>query len=484
MAFPFLHNIAARIAGSTAPTSTRRFDAAGGGRRWSANPTMGALNAEVLAAAGPIRRRSAYFCRNNPWLASGVEAWVASLVGSGIRPTSKHPDPAMRKVLQDAFNRWATHADVDGAQDFYGLQAVAVRGMIEAGDCFAQMITVRDVPGVPLRLRLIDAELVDLARTVDLGQAGWIVGGVQFNVTGQRVAYWVGQRDPTSTFASTRSDVSIPASDMVQLFSPLGAGQVRGVAWTAPVLLRLSELDALEDAQLVRQKVAALFAGFIIDPSADPAANPFNAVNQGQLGAEFEIPGLEPGTMQALPPGFDVKFSTPGEASEGVAFTKSQLRAVAAGLGVPDFLMTGDLSEANYSSLRSGLVQFRRRVEALQYGVIVHQFCRPIWERFVTMAVLSGQIEAPDFEANMADFLSCEWYPPAQQWVDPLKDQQAEALAVASGFKSRRQVVAAQGYDIEQLDAEIASDNAREAALGLQFTVPPADAKATTDAAS
>ncbi len=470
-----LHRTASRVA---IMTGTRRFDAAGGGRRWSGNPTMGPLNVEVLAAAPAIRRRAAYFARNNPWLSNGVEALVSNLVGSGIRPVSKHPNAATRKALQDAFSRWTSQADADGVLDFYGVQGIAVRQMIEAGEVFGHLLTPDAALGVPFSIRLVDAELVDPAHTLDLGGGAQIVGGVEFEQSGKRTGYHVSQRRPTDLFATTLPAIRIPAADMCHLFNPLAPGQVRGVSWTAPVLLRLQELDELEDAQLMRQKIAALFGGFLTDPNADPAVNPFDAENG------ITMPTLEPGTMQALPPGFDVKFAEPREASEGVAFIKSQLRAIAAGLGVPDFLLTGDLSEANYSSLRSGLVQFRRRVEALQYNVIIHQFCRPVWERFVTMAVLSGAIEAPDFEANTADYLSAEWYPPAQQWVDPLKDQEAEALAVASGFKSRRQVVAAQGYDVEVLDAEIASDKARETALGLQFTVPPADAKATINAAS
>jgi len=43
------------------------------------------------------------------------------------------------------------------------------------------------------------------------------------------------------------------------------------VTWLAPVLLlRLHELDAFEDATLARQKVAALFAGFITSQNSDP----------------------------------------------------------------------------------------------------------------------------------------------------------------------------------------------------------------------
>ncbi len=391
---------------------------------------------------------------------------------------SKHPDPDTRKAIQALWARWCVGADADGMTDFYGMQALAVRQMIEGGECFGQLLPT-GARGVPLQLRLIDADLVDAGHTINLPDGGQVVGGIEFDASGTRSAVYVSRRRPTDMFATLEAPIRVPVADILHLFNPLVPGQVRGIAWTAPVLARLQELDQFEDAQLVRQKVAAMFSGFLTDVGGN-AATPFDGA---QTGGILES-GLEPGTLKILPPGFDIKFATPAEASQAVEWVKGQLRAVAAGLGVPDYLLTGDLSEANYSSLRSALVQFRRRVETLQFSVIIHQFCRPVWERFVTLAVLSGALAASDFESASDDYLSAEWYPPAQEWVDPLKDQQAEALAVASGFKSRRQSVAERGYDVEELDAEIAADHQREAALGLHFPVPPSDQKATPNAAS
>ncbi len=260
----------------------------------------------------------------------------------------------------------------------------------------------------------------------------------------------------------------VPAEDVVHLFAPLAAGQVRGLSWLAPVLLRLSELDQLEDALLVNAKVQAMLMGFLTDQNAT-GPNPFD----GQPNGSVLESGLEPGTLKFLPQGWDMKFSTPQQALSAIEFAQLELRAVAAGLGVPEHLLTGDLRNANYSSLRAALVSFRQRIEALQYHVVIPQLCQPIYERAITAAIFSGEFEAADFERNASAYLDAEWYPPAQPWVDPLKDQQAEALAVAKGFKSRRQVVAAQGYDIESLDDEIAADRERESALGLRFTGIP-----------
>jgi capsid protein len=54
--------------------------------------------------------------------------------------------------------------------------------------------------------------------------------------------------------------------------------------------------------------------------------------------------------------------------------------------------LTGDLTQVNYSSIWAGLLEFRRRVESLQHGVIVHQLCRPIWQAWMAQAVLEGAL--------------------------------------------------------------------------------------------
>jgi capsid protein len=53
--------------------------------------------------------------------------------------------------------------------------------------------------------------------------------------------------------------------------------------------------------------------------------------------------------------------------------------------------------------------------------------------------------------------------------VDPLKDIQAQVLAIDAGLLSRRKAVEATGYDIEEIDRENAADAARAGALGLGY---------------
>lgn len=445
----------------------RAYEGAGGGRRFVGMRDMPAQLSAMHAARGPLGRRARALVANNALAASGIEAWVSALVGPGIKPQSAHPDPRVREALNLAFEAWTDESDADGLQDFYGQQALAVRRMVVDGDVFGLF---GHGPGiVPLQVRLLDAEQVDAARTGALDAARFTLQGVEFGAGGRRTAYHVFKERPGLPVSLTTETVRVPAEDVLHLFNPVAPGQVRGVSWLAPVLTALAELDAAQDAQLVRQKVAALLTGFIVEPDGAPTVVSDRQPVDGVLDAS-----LEPGEMKVLQPGQDIRFSDPAKVgAEVIDFLKETTRRIAAGLGVPYEVMTGDLSDVNYSSIRAGLVEWRRRVEALQHQVIVHRFCRPVWQRFVTTAVLSGTIAAPGVGTNPAPYLAARWITPRFDWVDPLKDLRAEVEAIQAGLMSRRQAVSARGYDVEELDREIAADRARETSLGLAFVGDP-----------
>ncbi len=467
----------ARIFGRN--TSERRsFEAAGGGRRWKDARRITNLNQNILGSAATVRQRGQFHVRNNPWLSAGIGSLVSNLVGTGIKPQSEHPDPDMRARLHGLWARWTDEADADGLTDFYGLQAVAVRSMLEGGEAFGRLRPRRPSDGleVPLQIEGLDAEQVPIGLTQEIGGNARITAGIEFSPIGRRVAYHVYRRRPGDlTGPVSLETVRVPALDMLHLFEPLTFGQVRGISRLAPVLLRLHELDAFEDATLVRQKVATLFTGFIEDESR-AAGLTDGATTDGVAEA-----GLEPGTMIVLPSGAKITFPDVPDPGPYADYTKAHLRAIAMGLGVTEYQLSGDLRGANYSSLRAGLVEFRRAAEQLQHGVIVYQFCRPVWRRFVTMAVLSGALPARDFERNPTPYLAARWIAPGWDWVDPLKDAQAQVLALDNLLKSRSEAISERGLDPEQVDAEIAADQERANTLGIAVRAAAAAIAAATE---
>jgi lambda family phage portal protein len=183
--------------------------------------------------------------------------------------------------------------------------------------------------------------------------------------------------------------------------------------------------------------------------------------------------------MQQLNPGQDIKFSEPADVGGSYeAYQYRQQLALYAAVGIPYSLATSDLRRANYSSLRGSIIEYRRKLEQMQFNVIVFQMCRPIWRRWLDTAMLAQALplSATDYLLEQREYQRARWIPQRNDWVDPLKDRQAEKLAVDAGFKSRSDVIEAEGYDPEENDLRIAADHAREERLDLVFAVRTAAA--------
>lgn len=448
-------SLRASIARWLAPELVRRFDAAGGGRRWESRPHFGAANAEALAGAPQIRPRARHAVANNAWAANAASVYETALVGAGIESKSAHPDQVTRALIGATFKAWTARADADALTDYFGIQAAVARAWFTDGESFIHIINTPDGP----KLRILPAEMIDENKTSPSTIGECDIAGIRFAADGSRLGYWVFRERPQDTLNGLTESVLIPATDILHIFKPIGPGATRGVPQLAPVLLALRETDEWADAQLTTSKVQAMMSAFLVDQNG--TGQPFEGQDPANL-------SMEPATIVRLPAGYDVKFSTPQQMTASMEFGSFMLRAIAAGLQIPEHRLSNDMRGVNYSSARTAEVAFRQRIEQLQFQMLAPQVLRPVFERVVTWAVLSGRIEAPDFESNPSAWLSCDVYPPAALWVDPLKDAQAQREMVDAGFMSRRQVVASLGFDVEQVDEERAADAQREQALGLQ----------------
>ena len=190
--------------------------------------------------------------------------------------------------------------------------------------------------------------------------------------------------------------------------------------------------------------------------------------------AGVQVAQLEAGTMMDLEPGEDVKFTDPADVGGNYeAFERQTLLRIGAGLGMPYDMLTGDLSQTSYSSIRAGILSFRRLCEQVQYGVFIFQFCRPVWRAFIEAAVLAGELDARDYQANRALYLAVKQHTPKWAWVDPEKDIKAEVLAIRAGLKSRSMAINETGEDEVAVDQQIAKDNERADELELVLDSDP-----------
>lgn len=457
------------------------YEAAGTGRRLGTWGTSSAGPSSAISGSlRSLRGRSRQLIRNNPLADGGFDSYVANIIGSGINPRWQIKDPMIKLALQELWDDSVDEFDFYGLQNIYGQQSQVVRGMAGDGEILARLVPRPPEEGlaVPLQVQLLEADHLDESYNTIWENGNEIRMGIEFDEEGKRVAYHLWPEHPGEAYLTRRNiaqRIRVLAAEIIHVFRPLRAGQMRGRPWLSSVIVRIHELDQYTDAELVRKKTAAMFGGFIVEAAGipgDPAAwFGKRAANDSQ---DRAVIALEPGTFPTLPRGMDVKMSQPVDV--GITYEvwiKQNLREIAKGMGVTYEQLTGDLTGVNFSSIRAGLLEFRRRVGQLQRDIIVFQFCRPVVNAWLDAAVLSGAIVLPDYFANRRIYRRIKWRPDGWPWVDPLKDLEAAKGKIRSGLSTRAKTAAENGDDVETIDNENAEDNARADRLGLIYDTDP-----------
>lgn len=423
-------------------------------KNWQAPGT--GPNAEIAPALATLRQRSRQMVRDNPYAARAVSILAAHQVGYGI--TARWDDPR----AQELWDRWIKVCDLAGMQGLEGVQWQTARTRAESGEGLIRLVRLtpaqmaaRRVP-VPLQLELLEGDFLP-EDTISLRDARFadrrVISGVEFDAAGRRAAYWLRRRHPGEQAAYLRIDEGldrVPAEQVLHIFRVLRPGQVRGVPDPTSVLLRLKELDDYEDAALARAKTEAMLGVFFTGP--DPMEG--GGEGTGTQADPFSL-DLFPGMATQLPAGLEPKFLQPGAAGPFEPLALHHLHAAAAGFGVTYDQLTGDLRQANYSSLRAGKIEFRRMIEQDQWLLFIPRMCEPIADAFVQAAMDSGMLPyRPDGYAR-------EWGPPRFEMVDPMKEIGAAIASVRAGFSTWQDEVAGFGYDPRNQIKRIAEWNSQ-----------------------
>lgn len=407
--------------------------------------SSGSADSEIAPSAAILRDRMRELVRNNPTAARAVSVLVNNLVGTGIRPRAASRDKAQNIKIDALFEAWSQVCDADGHTDFYGQQALALRSMIEGGDCFALRRNRRASDGlpVPLQVQLLEVDHLDASKNDERGNVR-VRQGIEYDGIGRRTAYWLYPDHPGDNLPmlSRRFEAERIGADRVAHVFERQRLQSRGVPWGTPALRALRDVDDWQVAEMVRKKTEACLVGIVfgadedqqsIAPSVEDASG--NVIEQ-----------FEPGMIAYARGGKDIKFNAPASTAGVYEWHSVMLHIVAAGFRVPYELLTGDLRQVNFSSSRVGLNEFRRMVEAMQWQLVIPMYCQPIWDWFCEAAFTAGLIPAPR--------IPVEWAPPKFDSVNPLQDATTDLLEVRSGFATPQQMIAKRGYDPAKTFAE------------------------------
>lgn len=454
------------------------YDAASQGRRlkdWapgSPGPTRAAISQMNI-----VRARSRDAGRNNGWIANGIRNWVSNEVGAGIKPRSRAPDAAFAAEANRLWEEeFAPVADYDATLDIYGLMALAVRSRKEAGEAFVRIrhLGLNSGAPVPVQFQLIESD--QLPHTHNEWHADReIVAGIEFDLaTGKRTRYWMYRRHPGDMAPTGMEQIPVPAGEIIHHFAPLRPGQVRGIAETVQALIKARDFDEYDDAELTRKKTRANYTGAITRQSYDDSDFQFDPFTGEPLeGGAAPMVNIEPGTFPALLPGEEIKLFDADQGGAYGEFMRQQLMGVAASLGIPYELLSGDMRNVNDRILRALLNEYRRLIEQAQWLYTIPQLCQRMWEAFIDAAVLAGRLKARDYASRRSAYLACDWRPHAWRYLHPVQDAQGELMLIKGGLSSRAAAAAERGYDVEDIDRQNQADAERAQAMGLQYSHDP-----------
>jgi lambda family phage portal protein len=438
------------------------YEGASTGRRtenWrapGAGPTAAGAGALSL-----LRNRSRDLVRNNPWARNAIETLETEVVGTGIVPKIVGSTPRNQAELANLWRAWAETiaCDADALHDIYGLQALAYRTIAESGEVLIRrrMRRVEDGLPLPMQLQVLEPDFLDVSRDVVRQDGSRIVGGIEFNAFGRRVAYWLFPEHPGENFATFAASTSrpVPAENVLHLFRVERPGQVRGVPWGASAIVRLRDFDEYEDASLMRQKIAACFAVFVHDADSSPPG----ALDGVDDANKPSIERVYPGMIERLEPGKQVTFGAPPGVEGHDVYSRNVLRSIAAGFGTTYEAITGDWSNVNYSSARMGHLVHQRRIDAWRWRILVPRLCVPVWQWFLDTVDATLDIEIQGAAAS--------WFPPRKEMLDPKTEVVATRTEIRAGLKSHSAALRERGEDPEVVFAEIAADRDKLDALDL-----------------
>jgi lambda family phage portal protein len=451
--------------------AARSYEGATAPRRGWSGVRRSSANAALRPDLVTLRDRARDMVRNTP-MARVPDVLASHIVGTGIMPVSRTGNRALDKRVNKLFEEWQQDALVSGELDFYGLQALLVRSMVEGGEALVRFLPAPRVRGlaVPLQLRAMEGDQLDDSKHGLLGRQGdrQAVLGVSYDGDGRRAGYWLRPAHPGDVPALGQdTSVFVPASDVAHLYRVLRIGQSRGVTWFAPSLVAARDLADYLEASRVKAKIEACFAGFVKSQDVNMPATIVADKAKASPGRDLADLELSPGMMTRLEPGEDVVFAQPSSSTSFEPFVLHASMAIAAGVGITYDQLTGDLRQANYSSLRAGKIEFRAIVRQIQHHVVIRQLCRPTWSKFIDYAILAGKLR-PRSEGYPVG-----WIAPGFEPIDPLKDLKADILAVRSGRMTWGEFVAGWGNDPQTQLEEIAAFNKEADELNLVLDTDP-----------
>ncbi len=411
-----------------------------------ANP----MSAADLTQSLPyIRNLCRNYERNNPTMRAGTEGLCANVVGSGIALEPDTGDEETDAKIREQWNDFIRDCFVDRSGLYEG-QTLGFREVVIAGELVWRFVIdydrVKD-GRLPICILPLESEWLGNLGNGIVGMTSSEVAGVVIDNLGRPIAYNL--RSPTGAVDQ------VPAGMVVHTFEKRRALQVRGEPWWAPVLTTLRQEKDLVTAELEAAKNTASFSAALTLNGAIPA----DLDEKGD-----PVRDLRLGQVMELQQGEKIEMLSHTRPSQQIAPFRSMLRGdIAGAIRLARRWLDRDLSQANYSSMVSDNQDSDRLLGPVRhwYG---HGTAGRIYVKVLPYLAAKANVPMPRPNYKLL--------PDGQPFVDPKKDAEGAAMAVAFGLSTMEAEVSKRGGDWKQVFQQRAKEIEEAKRLGIALTTP------------
>ena len=448
------------------------------------NPYSGDANADSIYDLPTLRTRSRDLARNAPIGGAAINTVVSNVIGTGLsmklNPDTKYlgmRDEQAEDWKREVESEWllwcnSTYCDASRAMNFYGIQSLALRSVLESGDVIALTPAIKQTNSpYSLAIQLVEADrLSNKGRAADTQS---MVAGVTIDANGAAISYSVSKQHPGALKKNLMEWVEVDAygkngrKNVLHLFDKRRPGQVRGIPYLSPVIEHLKQLSRYSEAELQAAVISAAFAVFIkMDAEAfqslfenESSTAYINKATSWNGEVSTDMDG--PGKVVNLLPGESAESPDLGRPNVNFdPFFLSMIKQVGATLEIPFEVLIKHFS-SSYSASRAAMLDFWRIVR-IRRDFMATNFCEPIKDLWFEEAVAIGRVKAPGFFSDIRirqAYTRCTWIGDSPGSIDPEKEVNAAEKRINLGISTReKESIAYDGGDWEANHKQLAKE--------------------------
>lgn len=444
--------------------------------------TSGAPDDDIVENQPTLRERSRDLFMGSPLAHGALKKVRTKVVGAGLRLNahidfeylgiSREQASEWERNVEREFKLWADSQDCDAARmcTFGQLQGLALLSSLHSGDCFATLPLIKRPGSIyDLRVNLIESDRVCDPEPTDKSKN--IYGGIELDQFGAAKIAHIAKHHPASQQMGVKKEwVAVPfygeksgRRQVLQIMQDMERpGQRRGVPLLAPVIESVKQLTRYAEAEVQAAVISGFFTVFLETQSSEtPLGSLGDTIPENEKVTktgddEDEEMNIEMGSgaIGVLPEGMTANSHNPARPNaQFEPFVNAMSQWIGTALEIPREVLVNAFN-SSYSASRAALLEAWSMFK-MRRNWLVQTFCQPIYEEWLTEAILKGRVDAPGFfedPAVRAAWCGAEWHGPTQGQLNPVDEANAARIRVEEGFSTREKEAAEiSGMDYDRI---------------------------------